>query len=172
LEAAVGLTDVLLGDVMLEDALQPWGNVAVLVAGSIPPNPSQLINSGTMRDLIETCEREFDFVVIDSGPVLSVADTLVLSHTCGGVLLIARCGRTTRRAFAQALAALHNADPRLIGTALTRVPSRGATRRYHYHSEAKPRRETFRASERRGKEPRSVKTDAEAPADDTTLSAR
>lgn len=174
LEAAVGLTDVLLGDLTLEDALQPWGkgNVTVLVAGSIPPNPSQLISSDTMRNLVEACEKEFDLVVIDSGPVLNVSDTLLLSHMCGGALLIARRGRTTRRAFAQALIALHNADPKLIAAALTRVPPHGSARRYQYHPETKPRRETFRPRERRGKEPRAAERRAEAPVDDSTLSAR
>lgn len=165
LEAAVGLTDVLLGDVTLEDAIQPWskGNVTVLVAGSMPPNPSHLISSGAMRELIDRCENEFDLVVIDSGPVLSVSDTLVLSHICGGALLVARRGRTTRRAFAQALIALQNADPKLIGTALTRVPPRGGARRYHYRPEVKPRRETFRPRERRAKEPRLNERGAGSP---------
>lgn len=173
LEAAVGLTDVLLGDVTLEDAVQPWtsGNVTILVAGSVPPNPSQLIGSAAMRELIEACENDYDLVVIDSGPVLSVSDTLVLSHLCGGALLIARRGRTTRRAFAQALTALHNADPKLIGTALTRVPARGGARRYHYRPEVEPRRETFRPRERRGKEARPAERGNEALVDDASLSS-
>jgi tyrosine-protein kinase len=137
LEGSVGLTGVLLGDVMLSVAAEPWGdpNLTILTSGVIPPNPSQLLSSQSMRDLIAVSEEQYDLVVIDTGPLLSVSDAIWLSHSASGALLVAKWGRTTRRRFARALAALEGAEARVLGIVLSRKPRRGA-RRYEYATTA------------------------------------
>jgi polysaccharide biosynthesis transport protein len=133
LEDAIGLTGVLLGDVKLVEAIEEWGvpHLSVLPSGPIPPNPTQLLSSEAMQELIRTSEREFDLVIIDSGPVLSVSDSIWLSHASSGAILVARWGHTSRRHFARALSALDGAKSRMLGIVLNRKPRRGASR-YEY----------------------------------------
>ena len=159
LEGAVGLTDVLLGDVSFEDAVTPWGdpNLTFLMAGPVPPNPAQLLSSQSMDDLIATAEREFDLVIIDSGPVLSVSDTIWLSHAGSGALLVVRWGHTSRRRLSRALTALQHAEATVLGVALVRKPRRGVTR---YEYAAEPSRDKSKGSSRRAR--RSGGSDAPA----------
>lgn len=133
LEGSIGLTDVLLGDIDIEDAAEQWGapGLDVLASGSIPPNPSQLLSSDAMKSLITNSERDYGLVIIDTGPILSVSDAIWLSHASGGALVVARWGRTSRRHFARALAALESAESRILGIVLTRKPRRGSAR-YEY----------------------------------------
>lgn len=137
LEGSVGLTNVLLEDVELKDAVEQWGdpNLTVLTSGPIPPNPAQLLSSRSMADLVAATEREFDLVIIDSAPILGVSDTIWLSHAGSGALLVARRGRTSRRKLTQALVALEHAESTVLGVALTRAPRRG-TGRYTYTGDA------------------------------------
>src|SRR5690625_3976052 len=79
IEGSAGLSDVLIDRVSLNDVLQPWGmhDLSVLPAGQIPPNPSELIGSQVMRNLIRELEETADYVLIDTPPVLPVTDAAV-----------------------------------------------------------------------------------------------
>ena len=139
LEEAVGLTGVLLGEIELADACEQWGvpGLTVLTSGPVPPNPSQLISSDAMKKLIDTSEGEYDLVILDTGPVLSVADAIWLSHASGGALMVARWGKTSRHHFARSLHDLERADSKVLGIVLTRKPRRGAAR-YEYTGAGNP----------------------------------
>src|SRR5690242_5107300 len=97
LEGAVGLTNVLVGQARLEVAVQQWNGekVFVLPSGSIPPNPSELLGSRHMTELLRRLEERFDAVIIDTPPLLPVTDAAVLASTVDGVVLVSRCGKTT-----------------------------------------------------------------------------
>lgn len=135
IEAAVGLTDVLAGKVKLTEALLPWnrGLVTVLPSGSIPPNPSELLSSGHMKATLTTLRHEYDIVILDTTPLLAVADGAITAAAADGALLMVRHGRTTTDQLAQALAALQQVDARLLGTVLNYAPSkRGRDYGYAY----------------------------------------
>lgn len=127
IEGAVGLTDVLISRVELADALQPWGrgNLAVLPAGAVPPNPSELLGSRAMANLIRTLEAEFDVVIIDMPPLLPVTDAALVSKLTRGTLVIVAAGRTHKGEFAAAVAALENVGANVAGVILTMLPSKG-----------------------------------------------
>lgn len=133
LEGDIGLTGVLLGEIELAQAAEQWGvpGLSVLTSGPIPPNPSQLISSEAMKHLIDASEREYDLVILDTGPVLSVSDAIWLSHASGGALMVARWGKTSRHHFSRSLTDLERADSKVLGIVLTRKPRRG-TLRYEY----------------------------------------
>jgi succinoglycan biosynthesis transport protein ExoP len=127
LEGAVGLTDVLISRTELADALQPWGrgNLVVLPAGTVPPNPSELLGSRAMASLIQTLEAEFDVVLIDLPPLLPVTDAALVSKLTRGALVVVAAGRTHKGELAGAIATLENVGANVAGVILTMLPTKG-----------------------------------------------
>lgn len=128
LEGAAGLTDLLVGRAELDDVVQPWGflGLRVLPSGSVPPNPSELLGSMAMVSLLTEIEAAYDFVVIDSPPLLPVTDAAVLSRCVSGVVVVAAARRSTRHQLRQALTSVSEIGSRTLGVVLTMVPARGA----------------------------------------------
>jgi non-specific protein-tyrosine kinase len=131
-EAAAGLTSVLIGAAGLEDVLQPWGEgrfgsgaVDVLPSGPIPPNPSELLGSRGMADLVVRLTEIYDIVLIDAPPLLPVTDAAVLASRADGTLLVVRIGRTRREQVRRAMETLRAVDARVLGTVLNMVPIKG-----------------------------------------------
>lgn len=124
LDNAVGLTNVLAGQVPLDDALVPYGDtgVTVLAAGRIPPNPSEMLGSQHMARVLAQLRERYDAVVIDAPPLLPVTDAAVLSTLADGALMVVRHGSTDRSEVARALQALAAVNGRLIGTVLNFLP--------------------------------------------------
>ena len=122
LEGGPGLSDVLAGQAELASALRPGGTegLQVLPAGSVPPNPSELLGSPPMADLVATLRNGFDTVVLDAPPVLPVTDAVVTAAVADGVLLLVRWGRTRRAEVAEAAAMLERGGVTVLGGVLTR----------------------------------------------------
>ncbi|HEV7176673.1 MAG TPA: polysaccharide biosynthesis tyrosine autokinase, partial [Solirubrobacteraceae bacterium] len=127
LEGAVGLTDLLIGRVQLADVAQRWGrgNLYVLPAGLVPPNPSELLGSAVMATLIKRLETEFDYVIFDAPPLLPVTDAAILSKSVGGVIVVVAAGRTHKNQLTAAVSALHNVGARISGFVITMLPRSG-----------------------------------------------
>lgn len=127
LERNAGLTTVLVGEVLLEDLMQPWadGNLHVLTSGQIPPNPSELLGSEAMNDLIARLEKDYDAVVIDAPPLLPVTDAAVLAQRVGGVVLVIGSQSVTSTDVVKSLSALEMVDADLLGLVLNKLPTRG-----------------------------------------------
>lgn len=142
LESAVGLTSVLIGKVSLDDALQNWGEdgLTVLASGPLPPNPSELLASDGMHDLIDELERRFTVVIIDAPPLLPVTDAAVLATLTSGAVLCLRASRVRRDQAVRAVESLHAVDAEVLGAVLTMVPRRGPDAYYSYAYGVKPRR--------------------------------
>jgi tyrosine-protein kinase len=124
----VGLTDVLTRRTNLEAAVQRSSRgVDVLVCGTLPPNPSELLSSRQMRDLVERLRSDYDVVILDGPPLAPVADGAVLASLADGALLLCRYGRTVRAHLDQAHEALAAVGARVLGVVLTMAPesSRG-----------------------------------------------
>jgi capsular exopolysaccharide synthesis family protein len=116
----VGTTTVLLDRASTLDALQDLGPdlPAVLTSGQLPPNPSELLGSRRMEELLSELRSAFEVVLIDCAPLLPVTDPMVVSQFTDGVLLIARAGVTTRDQAAAARAACVKAGATVFGAAL------------------------------------------------------
>ncbi|MCU1596081.1 MAG: Protein-tyrosine kinase [Frankiales bacterium] len=127
MEGAVGLTSVLLGRTSLEDALQPWGDGAlqVLASGPLPPNPSELLGSQGMQDLLRQLEGRADIVLIDAPPLLPVTDAAVLGTLTSGLVMLIRSNQTRREQVARAVATVNAVGATLLGGVLNMVPTRG-----------------------------------------------
>ncbi|MGW0433566.1 polysaccharide biosynthesis tyrosine autokinase [Micromonospora sp. NPDC003197] len=116
----VGLTDVLIGEAEINDAVRPWGDRSLLVlpAGSIPPNPSELLGSKGMADLLLSLRDSADIVIIDTAPLLAVTDGVVVAVQADGALLVTRAGKTSRAQVTAATQALSSVAARLLGCVL------------------------------------------------------
>ena len=105
-------------------------NLDVLVSGEIPPNPSELLDSAKMREIIETLGKEYDYVFVDTPPVLAVTDTAILTRYCSGVLLVAQHNQTERSAVTEAVEQLRLANAKILGGILNGVESEGEKYKY------------------------------------------
>lgn len=117
---APGLTDVIIGEATLEKAVHETQvpNLFVLTSGQLPPNPSELLGSSAMRDVLAQIESRFDMVLFDSPPLLAVTDAAVLSTIVDGTVLIARMGSTQRRALWRAASQLRAVSANVMGGVL------------------------------------------------------
>lgn len=127
IEGGVGLTDVLIGRVRVGDVMLPWGNrsLYVMPTGKTPPNPSELLGSTQMKQLLEALERDFDAVIFDSPPLLPVTDGAILARMTTGALMVVAAGKTTTHQFDSALGRLEASDSKLAGVVMTMVPTKG-----------------------------------------------
>jgi capsular exopolysaccharide synthesis family protein len=128
IEGAVGLTTVLIGRAEVEDVIQPFGatRLDLLPAGQIPPNPSELLGSVAMADLLERLSASYDMVLLDSPPLLPVTDAVVLSRLAGGALVVVGADRIHRPQLQQTLESLETAGAHLFGIVMNKIASREA----------------------------------------------
>lgn len=121
-----GLVDYLIGEATLDDVLveRDWSGLTVLPAGMPNPNVPNLLDSDKMRDLIERLEERFDFVVIDSPPILAAADARILCRLASVTVAVVRWEQTRRAIACNALAQLQAADATLVGVLMTMVDVR------------------------------------------------
>jgi capsular exopolysaccharide synthesis family protein len=133
LEGGVGLTTILLGAATVDDVVQQWRDTSlyVLPAGQIPPNPSEILGSEPMETLFDHLTKEFDYVLVDSPPVLPVIDAVVINKLVGGLLFVVAVDRTRKRDLQSALKALTTVDAKASGFALNMV-SAGSNDPYRY----------------------------------------
>ncbi len=116
-----GLTALLAGTAMLEDCVfkYPKMNCDVLLAGTTPPNPVELLSSAQMRALLDRLSEKYDYIICDTPPVSVVTDAAALSQFCDGVIMVVRQKTSTRN---QVWAARRNLDAvqaNVIGTILS-----------------------------------------------------
>lgn len=140
LERNAGLTTALVGSTPLEDLLRPWGEdqLFVLTSGQIPPNPSELLGSEAMKQIIKRLENDFDAVIIDAPPLLPVTDAAVLSQLVGGVVLVVGSQQVKTNDVEKSLAALEMVKAEVLGIVLNLVPGRGPDAYDYYSYETKP----------------------------------
>ena len=122
----VGLTDVLTGKITIEEALQRipgHDNLRVLAAGSRPPNPSELLGSQAMRNLLARLSQHA-MVVIDAPPLLPVTDGAILAARTDGALVVISANKTKDHHLESALEHLDQVDAKKLGVIVNRVPRR------------------------------------------------
>jgi capsular exopolysaccharide synthesis family protein len=138
LEGAVGLTNVLAGQANVRDVVQSWGSSGlwVLPSGYVPPNPSELLGSGNMADLLTALGSAFDVIVVDTPPLLPVTDAAVMSTIADGCLIVSRHAKTTASQASAAAEALAAVNAKLHGCVLNMTPTKssGSYAYYGYDS--------------------------------------
>lgn len=139
IDAELGLTDVLTGRASFADLVisSGPGRLDVLPAGSIPPNPSEMLGSDAMAQLIASVERHYDYVLFDAPPLLPVTDAVVLSAQTGGAILVSRSGVAKRAHVEEAVDILASSQASLLGVVLNDVAERSREVYQGYYAEAR-----------------------------------
>ncbi|MGH2771688.1 MAG: polysaccharide biosynthesis tyrosine autokinase [Actinomycetota bacterium] len=130
-----GLSDVLSGRVEPKRAIRATtvNNLWILPAGTLPPNPSDILGSQRMVSLLEQLESTADVIVLDSPPVRPVTDAAVLAPHVDGVVMVIKSGKTTKEAAREAINSLVRLDARVLGVVLNHVEhSDGYYYQYYY----------------------------------------
>lgn len=147
LEGTIGLTNVLIGEVDVADVVQPWGQdgLDVILAGAIPPNPSELLELPSTVTMLHELSEKYDAVVVDSPPLNPVTDAAVLARNFGGVLLVVRAKLVRGAELRKARQLLDGVGAPLLGAVLNgAAPSRD---RYgDYYGEPAPTTRAARPS--------------------------
>lgn len=135
LERNVGLTTVLIGNATVDDVIQafPQGNIDVITSGVIPPNPSELLGSEAMRVFLANVNSRYDYVLLDTAPLIAVSDTAVLSSLVGGLVLVASSGGVHASQLAGALADVEAAKGTVVGVVLNKLRAETAGRYGSYY---------------------------------------
>ncbi|MCR8670845.1 polysaccharide biosynthesis tyrosine autokinase [Agrococcus sp. HG114] len=129
LDGSVGLTTALVGDIRLSDAIVTWGERGpdVLVSGVLPPSPAAVITSEPFREALDAAAATYETVIIDSPPVLTVADSNLLAPLVDGVVIVVDSSKTRRPQLARTIRSLEAAGGRIIGIVLNKSrPRRGS----------------------------------------------
>jgi len=135
-----GLSNVLTGSTTMDQAITRSAilpNLFVLAAGTPPPNPAELLASSNMRDVLNELREQYDHIVIDTPPSLSVTDAVVLSPRADAVVLVIRSGQTTKQALRRARDILTQVNAKVVGVLLNAVDLSSPDYYYYYEYQGK-----------------------------------
>ena len=133
--ASKGLSTLISGGDKTEDVIVPFADVPnlwILPAGPIPPQPAELLGSTVMKDHLARWRNEFEHIIIDTPPCLSVTDAVVLSPEADRIILVARAGKTTKFALRRACDLLLQVNARVMGIVLNALNMRSGEGYYYY----------------------------------------
>ena len=138
----VGLASVIGLDVDLSDAIchSSVRNLSVLPSGQVPPDPSELLSSNLFQELINTVREKFDYVLIDTGPVLAISDPSVVATQVDGVILALNISKNSRAQVKRVHEVLTNLGANVLGVFVNGGLSKGASAydyggHYNYESD-------------------------------------
>ena len=131
----VGLSNLILKDVDQKDSITGVDGVVnlwLLTSGPTPPNPSELLGSGRMKELMARLSEEFTYVIVDTPPVNVVTDASILAASASGTILVVEQGRTTFPAVAHAKQVLARVGAHGIGVVMNKIRRSSSSYYYHY----------------------------------------
>jgi len=133
-QSAAGLVDYLAGQEELEKAIKATSipNLSVLNGGSIPPSPTELIGSRKMQYTLALLKDRYDFILIDSPPVMPVSDAVILSTMADAMIFVVRGQKTPKHVVREAISQLGNNRAKILGIVLNRVDVRSAEYKDYY----------------------------------------
>lgn len=131
-----GLSNVISSEINVDDVIQQSpveDNLFVLTAGQIPPDPTRLLSSKKMRNLVEHFHKAYDLVIFDTPPLLGLADARLLAAHTDGIVMVVGLGRTNREVLAQVLYGLRTSRARVLGVIANGVKGYTAQSSDYYH---------------------------------------
>ncbi len=116
----------------------PLPDLKIMTSGPIPPNPSEILGSGAMRDLLERLEQQAEIIVLDSPPVVGFTDAVILSNRNDGVIYVVRAGFNSRKSDLKALELLRQVNARILGVVLNGIKESDEGLSYAYYYSRRP----------------------------------
>lgn len=142
-----GLSDIIVGRSRIEDTMQTWGpdNLQVILAGTVPPNASELLGSARGQDALAAIAQKFDVTIVDTPPLTAVTDAAIIGRKFGGVVLVVGGGRVHASELRQAMATLAVADVPIHGVVLN-LAKGASTHPYAYSYSERARKRSSLAT--------------------------
>ena len=129
----VGLTDVLVGTSELNKVMKKIDdNLYLLTTGTLPPNPAEIIGSNTMENFLDECKINFDYIILDTPPILPVTDSKLLAIKADATVLVVRSEISKSKHVSQAFKELKKVNANVIGTILNDVEMHSEKLYYDY----------------------------------------
>jgi len=130
-----GLSDILVGACKIKEVVAHTHvtNLDVITSGTIPPNPSEILGSARMGNLLETLRKSYHRIIIDSPPVMAVTDGVALTKYVDGVVFVVRAGQINREIIKNGLEHLQSANARILGAVLNGVNTDKDSYYYRYY---------------------------------------
>jgi capsular exopolysaccharide synthesis family protein len=132
----IGLSNFLSGNAELDSIIKKTEipDLSYILSGPIPPNPSELLGSSVFKNMVESLAERFDHIVLDAPPILGFADSIVLSTSVDGVIIVVRGGKTPKETLQRARDVLLQVNARILGVVINRVDiRRSGYDGYGYH---------------------------------------
>ncbi len=132
----IGLSNVLVGEVSFEDAVNETDieNLHILTSGTRPPNPAELLASDKMKKFLEELKLKFEYIIIDTPPIIMVTDAQVLAQYADGCLLVISSGEADKDAAIKAKELLERVNAKILGVVLNKLDtSSKGYNGYYYH---------------------------------------
>lgn len=136
LDNKIGLSTFLSGNAEFGDGLIKTAdiqNLDIITSGPIPPNPAELLGSYRFIDLIHALYPLYNFIVIDTPPVLGISDPLIVSQHTDGVIMVVKSGNTPKEAAQEARRLLESVNAKILGVVLNSIEQSAMRYSYHYN---------------------------------------
>ena len=131
-----GLTEILIGKKNINEVSKKIDeNIYVITAGKKTPNPAEMVSSKAMEELIEILKKKYDYVIIDTPPVRTISDGVILSAKADGVVLVVRAGKTKSADIVKGYKELEKVKANIVGSVLNAVDNRRHGYYYYYYYE-------------------------------------
>lgn len=119
----MGLSDFLAGTVEFKDVTRSSGaeNLTIITSGTRPPNPSELLSSKKMKDFVEGLKEEYEYIIIDSPPIVAVTDAQLIASFADGSLLVTSSGEVEREAAMKSKELLDKVNSKIVGVVLNKL---------------------------------------------------
>lgn len=130
-----GLSNILANQNSVQELIRPTQapNLSVITSGPVPPNPSEMLASSRMDEIIRELSGVYDIVLIDCAPALAVTDSQVVAAKCDGTLLVIESGKVKKDLAKKVLANLEHVKARILGVVLNNVKRNEAEAYYYYY---------------------------------------
>lgn len=139
----IGLTEYIIGKFGLNNVIQELDdNFSVITSGKIPPNPSEVLGSKTMSELLEVLSIRYDYIILDTPPLRAVTDAQVLAGKCDGTILVIRAEATSKDSVLKAYKELEKVRANILGAVLNGI--KGNDKNYYYSEKGNEKRVKIR----------------------------
>ncbi|WP_283698660.1 CpsD/CapB family tyrosine-protein kinase [Clostridium perfringens] len=136
---SIGLTEYIVGKNDLNSIIQELNeNLNIITSGRIPPNPSEVLSSKTMENLLKVLSERYDYIILDTPPLTVVTDSQILAGKCDGTILVVRAEATSKESIIKAYKELEKVRANVLGSVLNGI--KGNNKNYYYAEDNKKKK--------------------------------